>query len=309
VRRLMVLAAALLMVTAFSACDSEDEGGPEAGTGQPASISFVATDYAFEGPESVGAGAVSISITNNAEAELHQALLYKLNEGQDAAKLIAAEKAETHSWRALGEYAGGPAAGPGGGTAEVTVDLEPGTYALMCEIPDAEGTSHLALGMATDFEVTEAAADEQPEPPDADNESTGTEFSYTLPTAWDGTLKFTNVGQQPHELVVVGAAEGATIDDALAAITAPPGQERTGPPPFTIPATTSPLGTNRSAWVETDLPPGQYAAICFVADLTKDGAPHFTQGMQQKFEVGGASGDPGGTQPAGSTAGPTGAAD
>ncbi len=283
-RRFIVLAAALLMVTAFAACDSEGEGEQAGETVQPRSLGIVATDYKLEGPTSVGAGAVSMSIANNG-AEPHQALLYKLNEGQDAAKMIAAEKAQKLSWRSFGEFAGGPVAGPGG-TGNVIVDLAPGTYALFCEIPDGEGTSHLALGMASDFEVTESAADEQPAPPEADYESTGTEMSFTLPTVWDGTVKFSNVGQQPHELVVIGAMEGKTIDEALAAITAPPGTERpAGPPPFTIPVSTSPIGPGQSAWVNPDLPPGQYSAMCFVSDLTKDGAPHFSLGMQQKFEV------------------------
>jgi hypothetical protein len=313
VRRFIVLAAALLMVTAFAACDSEGEGEQagegEAGEGQPASLSIVATDFKLEGPESVGAGAVSISITNNGQ-EPHQALLYKLNDGQDAATMIAAEKAAPQSFRSFGEYYGGPVASPGGGTGNVIVDLAPGKYAFFCEIPDAEGTSHLALGMASDFEVAEVGGPQRPEPPASDYEATGTEMSFTLPSTWQGTVKFTNAGQQPHELVVVGAAQGATIDQAIAALTAPPGTVRpAGPPPFTLPASTSPIGPEQSAWIQPDLPPGQYFAICFVADLTKDGALHFTLGMQQQFEVAGASGGAGGTQPAGSTGGPTGAAE
>jgi hypothetical protein len=306
VRRLIVLGAALLMVTAFAACESEGDPEEDAAA-QPASISYIATDYKLEGPASVDAGAVSISIQNNG-AEPHQALLYKLNEGQDAAKMIAAAKAEPNSWRSFGEYYGGPVGGPGG-SGQVTVDIDPGKYALFCEIPDAEGTSHLALGMANDFEVTETAEDDRAEAPTADQEASGKEMEFTLPSDWDGTVKFTNTGQQPHELVVIGAAEGATIEQAFEAITAPPGVEPpAGPPPFTIPASTSPIGPGQSAWIQPDLAPGQYFAVCFVADPTKDDAPHFSLGMQKQFEIAGAAGDAGGTQPEGAT-GPTGAAD
>jgi len=281
-RRLLILGVSLLVV--FAACGRE--GAPEdlMTAAEPASVAVTATDYALEAPASVGAGAVTLSIQNNG-AEPHQAVLFKLNEGRSAATMIAAAKATPNSWRNFGEYAGGPLAGPGG-TSQVTVDLAPGKYAFFCEIPDPAGTAHLALNMATDFEVTEAAEDKLPQPPAADQEASGTEMSFTLPTAWDGTVKFNNTGQQPHELVIAGAAGGATIQDAVAAITAPPGGEApAGPPPFTIPGGVSPIGPGQSAWFQVDLPPGQYFALCFVADLTKGGAPHFTQGMQQQFEV------------------------
>ena len=45
-------------------------------------------------------------------------------------------------------------AAPGGDDEEViTFDLEPGTYALLCFIPSADGTPHTALGMHAELIV------------------------------------------------------------------------------------------------------------------------------------------------------------
>ncbi|MEX2540044.1 MAG: hypothetical protein WD646_15470 [Actinomycetota bacterium] len=280
-RRLTVLGAALVMLTVLAACGRE--APVEQVAAGPAQVTVVATDYKLAGPASVGAGAVSLSIRNDG-MEAHQAALFKLNAGADVAQMIEAAKAPDRNFQKLGAYSSGPLASPGG-TEEIVVDLDPGQYAFFCEIPDSAGTPHLALGMAAPLEVTDAAAADRPEPPTVDQAASGTEMSFVLPTEWTGTIGFENKGQQPHELVIGGAAEGKTIDEAITAITAAPGTEQpAGPPAFTLLGGVSPIRSGKTAWFEVDLAPGPYFALCFVGDPAQM-APHFALGMLQKFEV------------------------
>lgn len=48
---------------------------------------------------------------------------------------------------------GGVGAVSAGGQAWVTADLKPGTYVIVCLIPDAKGVPHAALGMLNKITV------------------------------------------------------------------------------------------------------------------------------------------------------------
>lgn len=109
-------------------------------------------DYKFALSKPLAAGHHVIRVTNEA-AQPHEVLLVKLKPGQTAAQV--------GKWVEDGQK-GAPPAMPMGGASPLAkgrsttlnVDLTPGTYGLICFLPDAkDGKPHFLHGMATQFEV------------------------------------------------------------------------------------------------------------------------------------------------------------
>ncbi len=282
-RRVLVLGALLLIVIA--ACGREGRvGGP--------SLSFTAKDFSFEGPESVAAGPAGFNMTNEGK-EPHQLQLLKLKSGVDVDDVIAAAKAPSGPGiQPLVSYAGGPNAVDAGEKQGAIVNLSPGNYALACLVPNADGISHLALGMAAPLEVT-GDVDEDAAFPATDYQTTatestteqGTRFDFGLPKGWDGSFLFTNQGVQPHELQVLGIREGVTEEDFLKEFRAEGGPpKREGPPAYLADGGGAVIPGGGSEVFPLDVPPGTYYLMCFVSDPAT-GAPHFALGMMKRFEV------------------------
>ncbi|MEA2582792.1 MAG: hypothetical protein QOF33_877 [Thermomicrobiales bacterium] len=105
-------------------------------------------------------------------------------------------------------------------------------------------------------------------------------------TVWHAT----NVGHQPHFLTLVKTAKLLTVEQVqtLAGLpeggTPPPGV----PDPATVevlPVELRNLSPGREVWVELDLAPGYYAALCSIADPAT-GLPHVLLGEVDVFTVG-----------------------
>ena len=127
----------------------EEEPDTEAAEGAEV-IPVTAVDYEFQGiPANVPAGPVAFEFTNDGEAA-HEMAILKLGEGVDLDELLASEEAPSDE---EAQEAGGTFAPPGEGGVYANVDLEPGTYAVVCFIPGPEGKPHYELGMKTTFEV------------------------------------------------------------------------------------------------------------------------------------------------------------
>ena len=140
--------------TANCGISSEGEGALAEGAtkeieADAARVDVVATDYAFKFDGPIAAGRTSFVLTNEGK-EAHFLLVAKLKEGVTVEEALAMEDPEAVI---EGEWETGAAA-PGGDDEEViTFDLEPGTYALLCFIPSADGTPHAALGMHAELIV------------------------------------------------------------------------------------------------------------------------------------------------------------
>jgi hypothetical protein len=109
------------------------------------------------------------------------------------------------------------------------------------------------------------------------------DFAYDLPKllpAGAMTIKVINDGPEPHELNLLRLADGKTIEDVTAYLAAPD-----GPPPFTPVGGMNGLDKGLSGFMETDLQPGNYAAICNIPSPKAEGHPHFTLGMIKPFSV------------------------
>lgn len=158
---------ALMGMALLVACGGDgsgDSGPAEAeGAAQAAGSSMIeaqAVDfgYIFDG-ESYPAGQIEITLTNEGD-QPHQAVLYKLNDGVDVNEYKAAVMADQSKAPQLSAaVAEGIRKAIGPGETDISTspyEADPGTYALICWLPDQTGKTsknHAELGMIESFTV------------------------------------------------------------------------------------------------------------------------------------------------------------
>lgn len=250
-------------------------------TPQYPEIVITASDYTFAAPAQVEAGLVSVTLKNDGQ-EPHHVQLARLNDGVDIAQFQEAMQAGPEAF-GLVTWAGGPAVVDPGASQTVTVELTPGTYLLLCFVPNHEGTPHIALGQMSSMEVVEPA---EPQTgvtqPQADGIVKMLDFSYVLPTdikAGPQVWEIANEGEQPHEINLIKLADGKTMADVQAFMHNPHGA-----PPFNNAGGLQGIDPGESGWLHLNLTPGEYVALCHIPDPAS-GKAHEELGMVIPFTV------------------------
>ncbi|HSU52890.1 MAG TPA: ArsI/CadI family heavy metal resistance metalloenzyme [Candidatus Dormibacteraeota bacterium] len=246
-----------------------------------APVVFVAHDYGFTGPDRLPAGLIIVQILNQGH-DLHHVQLVELLQGKTAVDFQAAMKAAPDRLPTWVKLVGGPNAVIPGEQSTSTVQLTAGNYALLCLIPDRNGVPHMALGMVKALTVTPAMHAALSEPK-VDLTITQSDFAFALSqpmTPGSHSIEVMNAGEQPHEVVVVKLAPGASAKDFGAAFE--PGAS--GLPPGQPVGGLTGLERGGRAFFTGHFESGHYGLICFFPDL-KTGAPHFTKGMVLDFDV------------------------
>jgi uncharacterized cupredoxin-like copper-binding protein len=243
-------------------------------------VNVMAADYAFESPDKLETGYVTLSFTNTGK-ELHHLQLVRLNDGVTLEQLQAAMQQGEAAMMPLIDLVGGVGLVVPGGSATVTVNLEkPGTYLELCFVPDANGAPHLALGMVKPIEVI--ASSVAAEAPKADLVVDMHDFVFTIPgelNAGTQTWEVINHGEQPHEMMLGRIPEGTTLDDVMVYLS----KGALGPDmPLELLGGAQGLSTGHSSFVTFDITPGEYVIICFIPD-PKTGMPHLALGMISHF--------------------------
>jgi len=293
-------AAAALAVAVGAACGGSDDSGGPAATPEPSreapvrtvahatppdqTLEFVAQEYSFEGPTVADAGMTEMVLTNEG-AEEHQLALFRMNEGVDAGTVLGALGAAGHleAARELGTWIAGPNLASANATESVVIDLEPGRYIVGCVIPAPDGQPHAMKGMLSELTVAEA--------PVAHHIADDTlptvgleEFGFELPDGFDGrgSVEVVNNGGMIHEFGIVRLNDGATVDDVIAYERQP--FPRTGDAPAQPATGTTFLDPGGRARLDLDLPPGRYAAVCYLP-LPESHDAHLEHGMIEAFTV------------------------
>ncbi|MBV9326470.1 MAG: hypothetical protein JO352_22120 [Chloroflexi bacterium] len=239
-----------------------------------------ATDYAFTTSDTLPAGLVTIGLSNHGQ-EPHQGQLLRLNDGVSFEQFTAALQQQGEGAFQLASAEGGPAAIDPHGNQSITLDLQPGSYVLLCLIPSPDGVPHFVKGMLKPLQVIDNGA-AAVAPPRTQGTFTLKDFGFEIPDtlpAGQATYRVTNAGPQIHELGIVRLAPGKVAEDVQAWYKAP-----SGPPPFEAVGGMSGLSANHSGYVTLDLQPGSYAAECLVPDPAS-GVPHLHLGMVKAFTV------------------------
>jgi len=243
-------------------------------------VTFQASDFAYNLPDQISAGMVTLTMENTGE-EPHHTQFMRLNENVTMEQFNEAMQGDPNAIFELGTFEGGPGMIPPGTSLTVTLDLQPGQYVALCFVESSDGLPHLAKGMVDAFQVVGEAAGSA-EPIEADLEIIAKDFMFDMPsTVPSGSQIWAviNEGPQPHELALVKLAEGMTMDDVEAYFQSPEGA-----PPFLPAGGMQALSTGMTGWVYLDLEPGDYAVLCFVPDPTT-GQPHIALGMIMPLTV------------------------
>jgi hypothetical protein len=246
----------------------------------PPVIDIMASDYAFDAPDTLPAGLVTVRLMNHGP-EPHHAQLLRLNEGVTVEEFSSALQTEGEAALRLVTVAGGAGALDPHKTTDVTLDLAPGTYVLACFIASPDGVPHLAKGMLKPLTVASAPA-QASKPSDVNGTMTLRDFSFDIPDtvpAGEVTYRVVNDGPQPHELNILKLAPGKTTQDVLAWQADP-----STPPPFEAVGGMNGLGAAIDGYMTVDLQPGSYVAICNIPD-PGSGQPHSRLGMIRAFTV------------------------
>lgn len=245
----------------------------------PTRVTVIATDYAFQLPDSLPSGMTTLRLENRG-SEPHEVVLVKIPDGRTLADVQKALASEGEHWIEK-QLEGGPAAViPGQAATSVTLMLSPGRYAVACGVPGKDRTPHVMKGMLKSLIVTPATR--VAPAPTADDTLTMVDFAYHFATplsAGTHTIRVVNAGSQPHMLILAKLEPGKTIDDALAWAAT-----RDGPSPVAWITGTSALRANGVVYVHADLTPGTYMLACFLADDT-DGRSHIAHGMRTQVIV------------------------
>lgn len=262
-----------------SASTPPSEAPSDAGSRAANVVTVTTTDYAFEAPAEIPAGLTTFRLVNRGPS-LHHIQLVKLEGAKTADDFMAALKSHgpPPRWASM---AGGPNPREVGNAASTTLMVEPGNYAMICFIPAADGMPHAMKGMVRTLTVTGPNPSPREEPP-ADVVMKLVDFDFQLSRplkAGQQMLRVENHGPQPHELAIVRLKPGKEPMDF-----ANWGMKPVGPAPGTVFGGVSGIMPGAHVWVALDLPPGDYALLCFVPE-GKDGKPHFAHGMAKRVTV------------------------
>jgi hypothetical protein len=250
-------------------------------------VTVHAKDFAFTSPASIAPGMTSFRLVNDGKV-LHHLSVIKLDAGKTFADFQAAMKnpGPPPKWITA---VGGPNAAVPGSSVEATLNLEAGTYVLVCFIPSpGETVPHMAKGMMQPLTVSatggvmQAGAAYAPTP-SPDMHLVMKDYGFTLSkplTAGKHVIHVMNEGPQEHEAIFIKLAPGKHIADfnswAL--------EGMKGPPPGMPVDGMAGMSKGRTGIFSANITPGTYALTCFAPDA-KDGKEHSKHGMTAEFVV------------------------
>jgi hypothetical protein len=130
-----------------------EETETDEGTGEGGGATYAATEFAFKGPDVMPAGEVTLTMDNQGK-QMHELALGELLEGKSLDDVHALLKKgvpkKPPTWF---REVGGTGAAPGE-TGTIDAELIPGTYIMLCFVPDkATKKPHAMLGMMKEVTV------------------------------------------------------------------------------------------------------------------------------------------------------------
>jgi len=248
----------------------------------PVVYTITARDFAYDAPDTITAGMVTLRLVNQGP-DLHHVQLLKLDDGKTFEELAAGLKSMKPGsppppWM---HDVAGPNTPVPGGEQSVTEELAPGNYALICFIPGADGVPHAMKGMMKALTVvpsTGAAA----AAPAADITVKMTDYAWEITpalTAGKHVIKLENAAEQSHEMFIAQLAPGTTAADLAKWV-----EKQQGPPPGKPIGGISGMAKGGVVYLPVDLAPGEYGLFCFLPDA-KDGKMHVEHGMITQVTV------------------------
>ena len=244
-----------------------------------------AKDFSFDAPDSISAGWTTFHLVNDGP-NFHHIQLVRLDSGktvQDLGEALKNPNAPPPRWAV---FVGGPNAPSPGSASDATLNLQPGSYAMLCVVDIPGHVAHVTKGMVRPLTVTAASGAPAAEP-NADVTITESDYKFDIPaniTAGNHTFKIVNSGPQPHEVEIIRLAPGKTMKDFGEFMAKAYADKVDGPPPGDGLGGITAMIPGGTEYFTANMTPGNYVMICFVPDM-KDGKPHADHGMVKEFTV------------------------
>ena len=198
-------AALLPLVVAIAAAGC---GGADTAALEPVTVD--GADYAYVMPDTIEGGVVAMRFRNVGK-ELHEFAFGRIDGDHTIDEAIEDLFASDGDVPYLTDLGGPPLLSPG---EEITITrkLEPGTYGLLCFVPDAEGKLHLRLGMKRQFQVV---GDTDATLPSPGAVILGTAKGFDVPEIEAGTrtIELRNESGEDREWVLTAYLPGKTAKD------------------------------------------------------------------------------------------------
>lgn len=228
----------------------------------PGLVTVNAYDYFYEAPNPVPAGVVTLRLINRGQ-DFHNIWIVKIDEGYAFSDFMRA----MGPGRALPSWftpLGGPESPEPGQESRLTVELQPGRYALACLLPAAaHGTTHMAKGMFLPLTVTKGTSRPTPK---GDVPVRITRDGFVAPEAVQAGTHLLHVYSEsptPRGFRLARLGEGKTAADAQAWIAS--GQ--TGAAPFVLVGGTTPMAQGGTVWMPLTFASGRYVLLPMGIDL------------------------------------------
>lgn len=272
--------AALFLLTVL-ACSSSDKKATDmsgAAVTPQNWVTIMAQEFSFDAPDTLPAGFTRVNLMNHG-SEPHHIVFARLDSGHVVGELL--QELGANKMPTWVTWLGGPNAAMPGATTETVIELTPGSYAVLCVVPTADGTAHVAKGMVRQLTVKAGATSTTAPTPDVDMTLTDFAFNVDKPiTPGPHVIRVQNIADQTHELLLVRLEPGNKVQEFVEWV-----EKQKGPPPAAVIGGTTAQSKGVINYVMADFTPGEYGFICFMPDV-KDGKPHLAHGMITQFRVG-----------------------
>lgn len=249
-------------------------------------LQVTVTDDAIEAPTQAAAGLTLLTVENASSQDTGVFLLapppgISMAELQAAAEATPTAEEEFPDWLYDAVLTGGPSVFAGS-RGRAVINLTPGDWAVL-----SEGDQEPAP-----ITVSEGAIPPVTTEPPADLAVELQEYAFSIPeqvAPGPQIWELSNTGQQPHVMYVVKTPGPVTMDQIMTLLqlsedaTPPPGVPN--PEEFEDIGGLTVISGGRTAWIELDLEPGNYVAICFIPDKETQEL-HALLGMVSIFTVG-----------------------
>lgn len=251
-------------------------------------FTVTATEYSFEGPESIPAGWTRITFDNQGELA-HDLILLKLAEGKTVDDVMTALEAEgPPEWA---EFYGSVWSVKAGQQTWLAANLVPGEYVYLSFGEAEDAPPDAAQGMIGSLAVAETVSPVAVNPPIEEDLSIDLiNFQFVIDgdiNAGEHVLRIHNSGDQLHEIVFAKLKEGKTFEDFQAALELEMSGEATHdgmeePVEYVGGAFLSPGIVN---YVPQTFEPGEYIFICHLPSPAHDMKAHYELGMIRQMTI------------------------
>lgn len=282
--RVLLQVSALLAIAAVcAACGSSAPlSVSQATQSRQSSVTITARDNSFEMPATFPGGTVEVTL-NNLGRLPHGAQLARIHNNVSQNQVLTALKKGEQALFPLVSFEGGPGPVFPGHSQVVRLNLPSGNYLALSFVRDSDNIAQAAKGMYRAFTVSGSPTPTPaPGSPRTNGQVALIDSAIRLPsTIRSGpiVLGVRNHGKQPHEMVLLSLKPGKTEHDATAFL-----QNPRGTAPFTYMGGIAALSPGGMGWVNLNLAPGSYVALCTLPDA-RSGKPLYSMGMATPFTV------------------------